>query len=93
MESKDAHYSWLAERVEVWQDSGTILAGVARQHLQTAYAGLQKPPQQEWSFVQHVTPDIWMAFQAVEDELRYTFLFQGDMSQIPGRVITGLSVK
>ena len=46
--------------------------------------------------MQRVTPDIGMAFQAVEDELRDTFiltLFQGSTSHIPGWEITGLPVK
>ena len=46
--------------------------------------------------MKRVTPGIGMEFQVVEDEMRYTFLtelFQGDISQIPGRAITGLPVK
>ena len=77
-------------------DSVVTLAGVARWHLQTAYAGLQKSLQQEWDFAQHITPDIGMDFQSVEDKLQDTFLpalFQGATSQIPGRAITGLPVK
>ena len=57
---------------------------------------MQKSFHQEWAFVQHLTQDIGMAFQAVEDELWYTFLpslFQGSTSQIPGSAITGLPVK
>ena len=51
--------------------------------------------QQEWAFVQRVTPYIWMDFQVVEDVLRDIFLpalFQGGTAQIPGREITGLPV-
>ena len=69
---------------------------MARQHPQTAYAGLQKSLQQEWAFVQSVTPVKRMAFQPVEDELQEIFLpslFWGATSQIPGREITGLPVK
>ena len=54
---------------------------------------MQKSFHQEWAFVQHFTPDIGMDFQAVEDELCYTFLpslFQGSTSQIPRSAITGL---
>ena len=71
-------------------------AGVAHCHLQTAYTGLQKSLQQEWAFVQHVTPGIGMAFHPVEDDLRVTFLpdlFQEDTSQIPRSEITGMTVK
>ena len=58
--------------------------------------GLHKSLQQEWAFVKCITLDIGMAFQELEDELRYTVLpdlFQGNKSQIPGRAITGLPVK
>ena len=71
----------------------STLAGVAHRHPHTAYEGLKKSLQQEWSFVQRVTSGIGVAFQAVEDELRDSFLmslFQGDTYQIPGRAITGL---
>ena len=34
--------AWLDEKVKIWMDSAEVLAGVARRHLQTAYAGLQK---------------------------------------------------
>ena len=82
--------------MEGWRDSVATLAGVACWQPQTAYAGLQKSLQQEWDFVQSVTLDIGMSFQAVEDSLWDIFLpslFQGDTSQIPGRAITSLPVK
>ena len=72
------------------------LAGVARWHPNTVYAGLQNYLHQEWAFVQRVNPGIYMVFQAVEDELRDKFLpelFQGATSQIPGRAITGIPYK
>ena len=79
-----------------WSELVTTLTGVARRHPQTTYVVLQKSLQQEWAFVQRVTPDIGIYFQAVEYKLRYTFLpalFQGDTSQIHGRAITCLPVK
>ena len=79
---------WVGDKIEGWRDSVATLAGVARRHPQTAYAGLQKSLQQEWAFVQSITLGIGMAFQEVEDELQDTFLlalFQGATSHIPGR--------
>ena len=38
--SKSSQDYWLGEKVEGWRDSVFTLTGVARQHLQTAYAGL-----------------------------------------------------
>ena len=50
--SKEVQDRWLREKLEGWRDSVATLAGVERRHPQTAYEGLQKSPQQEWSFVQ-----------------------------------------
>ena len=72
------------------------LAGVARKHPQSAYAGLQKSLQQEWSFVQRVTPGIGNAFGPVEEEIAKAFLpalFEGAGDGAPGREITRLPVK
>ena len=65
MGSKAEQDSWLGEKVEGWWYLVATLAGVAHQHLKTAYAGLQKSLQQEWDFMQRVTPYIGMALQVV----------------------------
>ena len=82
--------------MEGWRDLVFTLTGVARRHPQTAHVGLQKSLQQDWAFVQRVTPDIGMAFHVVENTLRDILLlalFQGGTSQIPRREITSLPVK
>ena len=56
------------------KNSVAIMAGVAGKHLQTAYAGLQMSLQQEWAFVQRITPAKEIAFHPVEDMLRDVFL-------------------
>ena len=69
---------------------------VLGKHLQTANIGLQKPLHKEWYFIQRVTPGIEIAFRTVEDALHDAFilaLFKGVISQIPGRVVTGMPVK
>ena len=60
---------WLAEKVQGWADSVKTLAEVARKHPQSAYTGIQKSLQQEWAFVQRVTPSIGDAFVSVEEAL------------------------
>ena len=72
------------------------MAGVARKHLQSAYAGLQKSLQQEWAFVQKVTPGIEDDFGPVEENIATAFLpalFMGVGDRSPGRAITRLPVK
>ena len=67
------------------------LAGLSRKHPQSAYAGLQKSLQQEWKFVQRVTPGIGDAFGPVEKPLRETFVpapFQGLGQGAPERGVT-----
>ena len=73
-----------------------ILFGVSRKHPQSAYAGLQKSLQQEWSLVQQVTPGIGNAFGPVETALRETFvpdLFEGLGNGVPERGVTRLPIK
>ena len=56
------------------------LAGSARKHSQSAYAGMQNSLQQEWAFVQQATLGIGDAFVPVEKALQETFvpdLFEG----------------
>ena len=48
--------SWMDEKVQGWAESVKTLAEVARNHPQSACAGLQNSLQQEWAFVQQVTP-------------------------------------
>ena len=71
---KETEWRWLAEKIKGWTESVGILAGVSRKHLQSAYAGLQKSHQQEWAFVQRVTPGIGDAFIPVETALKETLV-------------------
>ena len=52
------------------------LLGVTRKHRQSAYAGLQKSLQQEWEFVQLVTPGIGESFGLVEQALQEAFILE-----------------
>ena len=75
-----AQKEWLGKKVEGWTNSIATLAGVALKHPQSAYAGLQKSLQQEWDFVQRVTPGVGAAFAMVKEALRevFSWLFSGD---------------
>ena len=75
-----AEREWLKEKLQRWTELVRILAGVAHNHPQSAYAGLLKSLQQEWYFVQRVTPGVGEAFGPVEEALREIFvpaLFRG----------------
>ena len=51
-----AEREWLGKKIQGWKESVAILAGVSLKHPRFAYAGLQNSLQQEWAFVQRVTP-------------------------------------
>ena len=86
----------MAEKVQGCTELVKMLLGVACKHLHSTYAGLQKSIQQQWAFVQQVTPEVGDAFVLVEQALREAFfsdLFQGFGEGIPGRGVTRLPVK
>ena len=94
-ESK-AEKIWLARKFTGCAESVETLAGVYRKHPKSAYSGLQKSLQQEWAFVQRVTPGIRDAFGSVEKALQETFvlaLFQGLGEGAPERRVTRLPEK
>ena len=69
-----AQASWVEDKASSWAEAVGELAVVAKRFPQTAYAGLQKSLQQEWQFVQRVTPGIGAAFAAIEASIRDRFL-------------------
>ena len=86
----------MAVKIKRWTDSVDILVRVSRKHRQSAYEGLQKSPQQEWAFIQRVTPGIGDAFRPLETALKETFmpaLFEGVRNSVPERGVTRLTVK
>ena len=92
----DREKEGLGKKVEGWTDSIATLAGVALKHPQSAYAGLQKFLQQEWDFVQRLTPGVGAAIAPVEEALREVFLpalFQGLTEGLQTRENTRLPVK
>ena len=88
---RDADTMWLHEKVQRWEELVRTLSRVARNQPQSAYSGLQKSLQQEWAFVQWVTPNIGNAFITVEKYLHESFmkdLFRGIGELILGREVT-----
>ena len=63
-----------------------VLARVERQHSQTAYAGLKKSLQQEWDFIQSVTPVVGGYFIPFGEALHNSFLLallRGSTAEVP----------
>ena len=71
---REAEGSWLVAKIKGWMESVAILARVVQKHPQSAYAGLQKSLQQEWAFVQRVSPGVGNYFGPVETALKETFV-------------------
>ena len=93
---RETEGQWVQTKVVGWAESVRTLAGVAHNHPQSAYAGLQKSLQQEWAFVQPVTPGIGDACGPVEEDIATAFLqelFKGVGDGAPGREITRLPMK
>ena len=62
------------DKVKGWNESVEVMDGVLRQHLQTAYYGMKKSPQQEWDLFQRSKPGIREFFCKVEEALQHLFL-------------------
>ena len=93
---KETERSWLKENIKGWTEFVTILSRVAHKHPQSAYAGLKKALQQEWAFVQRVTPVVGDSFGPVEEALKETFVtafFKGLQEGVPEQRVTRLPVK
>ena len=65
---------WLTPKIRQWTSAVETLAKYAGKYPQTAFAGLTKSLQQEWQYVQRVTPGVGAFFQPVEDAIVEKFL-------------------
>ena len=93
---RETEGQWVQTKVAGWAESVRTLAGVARKHPQSAYAGLNKSLQQEWAFGLWVTLGIGYAFGPVEEDITKAFLpelFERVGDGAPGMKITRLPVK
>ena len=61
-------------KLQGWAESVVFFAGVAHKHPQSAYAGPKNSLQQEWAFVQTVTPGFGNAFGPLEVALKEIFV-------------------
>ena len=72
--SATARDEWLAPQIQDWIFGIEKLALVARRFPQTAYAGLTKSLQNEWTYLQRVVPGADAAMAPLEDAITRTFL-------------------
>ena len=92
--TEEARNEWLAPQIEAWEAGVKTLARVAKRFPQTAYAGLTKSLQTEWTYLQRVVPDIANSFAPIEEAITTNFLpalFDGeppdrDLTQLPVRM-------
>lgn len=70
-EKKD---EWLTPKIQEWVAEVKILAKAAKRYQQTAYSGLVRSLQTEWTYLQRVVPDLVDFFARVERALLEDFL-------------------
>ena len=70
----EARDAWLAPMIDTWVHGVQKLAKVATRFPQTAFAGLSKSLQSEWTYVTRVTREVGPQFQPVEDAIQQQFL-------------------
>jgi hypothetical protein len=87
----------LGEKAHKWAAGIWVIAEIAPQFPQTAYAGIQNSLQQEWQFVERVIDEIGEAFSEVKAALTDDFLplLFGEMMPIDShwQKVTTLPVK
>jgi hypothetical protein len=71
---EEAKREWVDGEVQKWAEGVRLLAKVASRFPQTAYAGLVKSLQTEWTYLQRVVPDINAAFAPIEKAVVDDFL-------------------
>ena len=65
---------WLEPKVQEWVAAIKTLSRIAKRFPQTAYTGLVRSLQMEWTYVQRVIPNIEDSFAPVEHALTHHFL-------------------
>ena len=72
--------AWVKPQVEAWAHRFRFLGKVARQHPQSAYAGLGMSLQLKWQYLQSTLPGVGTLMGPIEEFLRDKFfptLFEG----------------
>jgi hypothetical protein len=72
--SDDAKREWLEPQIQKWVAGIETLSRVAKRYPQTAYAGLVKSLQTEWTYLQRVVPGIEGVLAPLEEAIQKFFL-------------------
>ena len=70
---RDMEEAWIREQVAAWGLAVKAVGEAGKYFPQSAYAGMQRSLQQEWTFVQRVVPDIGALFDSLEDSVHGGF--------------------
>ena len=62
--------AWVKPQLEAWAHGVRVLGKIARQHPQSAYAGLGMPLQLEWQYLQTTVPVVDTLMVPIEEALR-----------------------
>ena len=68
---KDLESTWLKEKVNAWMEAVDSIAKLAPHASQSAFAGVQRSLQHEWTFVQRVTNCNEALFQPLEERITH----------------------
>ena len=74
IESKELQQDWLQPKINEWVENIKLFARAARKHPQTAYAGLTKSLQMEWTYLQRVVPNVATFFEPIKEAIKTEFL-------------------
>eukprot|EP00978_Attheya_sp_CCMP212_P003494 scaffold7216_cov39-Attheya_sp.AAC.1 len=72
--SDDAKHKWLEPQIQKWVAGIETLSCVTKRYPQTAYAGLVKSLQTEWTYLQHIMPGIEGALAPLKEAIQKVFL-------------------
>ena len=72
--SPETQQEWLRPQILQWVKGIELLAMAAKRYPQTAYAGLVKSLQTEWTYLQRVVPEIGEMMKPIEEAITNTFL-------------------
>ena len=72
---KEAEMEWLVLKIENWNEALEQVVKMAKFEPQSAYAGIQRALQQEWTFIQRAIPNIANLFSGLKKSIHASFFY------------------